>query len=127
MAETANIDLARRMLAAFAAGDEQDLNALVDRSYRDHARGGLVVGPDGLRETLRSLRRSFAERRIEVQDLIAADDRIVARVRFSATRPDGPGRVQAEHVHIWRVAGDRLAEHWMVGDDLTELRMEVLR
>jgi predicted ester cyclase len=34
-----------------------------------------------------------------------------------------PGRrVEASHVHIWRVAEGRLAEHWLVQDDLTPER-----
>jgi predicted ester cyclase len=53
----------------------------------------------------------------------------VARVRFAGTHvgelegiaPTGR-RVETQHVHIWRVAGQRLAEHWMVRDDLTALR-----
>jgi predicted ester cyclase len=30
-------------------------------------------------------------------------------------------RVEVDHVHIWRVADGRLAEHWMVRDDLSML------
>ncbi len=129
MSETANIDLARRLLAAVAAGDDSELELLVDRSYRDHAPAGIAVGPDGVRASLRWLCRTFADRDIEVEDIIAAEDRVVARVRFSGTHAgelDGIAatgrRVDTEHVHIWRVAGGRLAEHWMVRDDLTALR-----
>jgi predicted ester cyclase len=75
------------------------------------------------------LQRTFAERRIVPEDLVASGDRIVARVRFSATQrgelygvPATGLRVEVEHVHIWRVAQGRLAEHWMVADDLTALR-----
>jgi len=129
MSETANIELARRLIAAYAAGDESELEALVDRAYRDHAPNRIAVGPDGVRESLSWLRSTFADREIEVEDIIAAQDRVVARVRFSATHVgeiEGIAatgrRVETEHVHIWRVAGHRLAEHWMVRDDLTALR-----
>ena len=33
-------------------------------------------------------------------------------------------RVEAFHVHIWRVAEGRLAEHWLVEDDLTSISKE---
>jgi predicted ester cyclase len=124
MSEAANIELARRLLAAVAAGDESGLETLVDPSYRDHAPARIAVGSDGVRDSLRWLRSTFSDREIDVEDVIAADGRVVARVRFSATHIgdlDGIAatgrRVAAEHVHIWRVAQGRLAEHWMVRDD----------
>ena len=63
------------------------------------------------------------------EDLIATDDRVVARVRFQATpkaafdgvEPNGQP-VDVEHIHIWRVADGKLAEHWMVRDDLAAMR-----
>jgi predicted ester cyclase len=50
-------------------------------------------------------------------------------VRFCATcRGEVEGvagrgqRVEVDHIHIWRMAEGRLAEHWMVRDDLSMLR-----
>ena len=61
--------------------------------------------------------------------LIASGDRVVARVRFGATHigelegiPPTGRRFEAEHIHIWRVADNMLAEHWMVRDDLATMR-----
>ena len=129
MSETANIELARRLIAVYVVGDAGELETLVDRAYRDHAPNRIAVGPDGVRESLRWLDATFADREVEVEDIVAAQDRVVARVRFSATHVgelEGIAatgrRVETEHVHIWRVAGGRLAEHWMVRDDLTALR-----
>ncbi len=102
----AGIELARRVLAACAEGDERAIGELVHAAYRDHARVGDEPGRDG----------QLAGLRIVPEDFIAAGDRVVARVRISGVRRGR--RVEAEQVHIWRVAGDRLAEHWMVGDDL---------
>jgi predicted ester cyclase len=129
MSETANIELAQRLISAYVAADENEVEALVSVSYRDHAPRPIAVGHAGARESLRWLRSTFAERAIDVEDIVAAQDRVVARVRFSATHVgelEGIAatgrRIETEHVHIWRVAGDRLAEHWMVRDDLTVLR-----
>ena len=33
-----------------------------------------------------------------------------------------PAKFAVEHMHIFRVAGGRLAEHWVVRDDLAMLR-----
>jgi predicted ester cyclase len=119
--ENANIELARRLLAAYAAGDESVVDDLIHAAHRDHGALDGASGPDGVRASIGWLRRTFADRRIVPEDIVASGDRIVARVRFSATQRgelDGvpaPGRrLEVEHVHIWRVAQGRLAEHWMV-------------
>jgi predicted ester cyclase len=125
MSETANIELARRMLAAFETGDAGAVDELVHPAHRDHAALASMAGADGVRESIRWMQDTFAQRSIVLEDVIASGDRIVARVRFTATRNGAgrgvkaaDGRVEAEHVHIWRVAYGRLAEHWMVPDDL---------
>jgi predicted ester cyclase len=128
MSEDANIELARRLLAAFEAGDEDAAEALIHPAHREHGRFEAVSGPDGVRAAIRWARETFAERRIVPQDLVASGDRVVARIRVSAV-PIGDvcgiaaaGRpLEVEHIHIWRVAGDRLVEHWMVRDDLAAI------
>ena len=118
-------DLARRVLAAFEAGDDGAVDELVHVSHVDHAPEGGSTGPEGVRRSLRWVRDTFGDRQVDIADLIASGDRVVARVRFSATqtgelfgKPATGRRFEAEQVHIWRVADGRLAEHWMVRDDL---------
>ncbi len=98
----AGIELATRVLAACEAGDERAIGDLVHATYRDHARAGEEAGHAG----------GLAGLRIVPEDFIAAGDRVVARIRVSGVRHGR--RVEGEQVHIWRIAGDRLAEHWMV-------------
>jgi ketosteroid isomerase-like protein len=122
MSENANIELARRLLAAFETGDVSVVDELIHPAHRDHARFDRSPGPDGVRDSIRWMRETFAQRRIVLEDVIASGDRIVARVRFTATLgadgAAGDGRLETEHVHIWRVAYGRLAEHWMVPGEL---------
>jgi ketosteroid isomerase-like protein len=116
MGEDANIELVRRLLAAIEAGDDGAVDELVHPLHRDHAEGGAAIRAAG----------RLADRRIVLEDIIASGDRVVARIRVSATQAgDGaadavePGhRVEVEHIHIWRVAEGRLAEHWMAGGGL---------
>ena len=118
-------DLARRALAAFEAGDDGAVDELIHPSHVDHAPEQDSTGPDGVRRSLRWVRDTFGDRRVDIEDLIASGDRVVARVRFSAIqagelygKPATGRRFEAEQVHIWRVADGRLAEHWMFRDDL---------
>ncbi|MBA2512955.1 MAG: ester cyclase [Solirubrobacterales bacterium] len=128
-ADAPNIELARRMIAAFDAGDDSAVDELIHAEYRDHAATDGRSGQEGVRETLAWTRETFGDPRTVVEDLIASGDRVVARVRFTATQVgelDGVGatgrRLDVDHVHIWRVAEGRLAEHWMVRDDLSAMR-----
>lgn len=129
MSDTTNIELARRILAAFDAGDESIVNELVHPDHREHAGPDPGSGQDGVRASLVWFNERFADAHTTIEDLVASGDRVVARVRFAATCTgevqgvDAAGRrFETDHVHIWRVADGRLAEHWMVRDDLSMLR-----
>jgi nogalonic acid methyl ester cyclase / aklanonic acid methyl ester cyclase len=122
-------DLARRALAAVESGDDDALAELIHPSHVDHAPQNGSTGPEGVRASLRWVRETFADRSVDIEDLIASGDRVVARVRFCATQigelyaqPPTGRRFEAEHVHIWRVADGRLAEHWMFRDDIGTMR-----
>jgi predicted ester cyclase len=127
MTNTADIQLAQRALTAFESCDERAVDELIHPAYRDHASSN-SGGRDGARETMQWLRATFADMRMDPEDLIAGGDRVVARVRFSARQigdlhgiPATGRRLETDHMHIWRVADGQLAEHWMVRDDVTAM------
>jgi len=127
---TANTDIARRLIAAFDAGDESVVEELIHPRHRDHAPDEEGLGRDAVRESMRWVSATFGDRETEIEDLFATDDRVVARVRFAATQigelpmglPPTGRRFETEHIHIWRVADGQLAEHWLLRDDLGTLR-----
>jgi hypothetical protein len=58
-------------------------------------------------------------------------DRVAIRISWSGTylgaqfrgwRIPAPAKFAVEHMHIYRVASGKLAEHWVVRDDLAMLR-----
>jgi predicted ester cyclase len=127
---TANTDMARRLIAAYDAGDETVVEELIHAQYRDHGPDEEGFGRDAVCESMRWVAATFGDRETEIEDLFATDDRIVARVRFAATHvgelpsglPPTGRRFETEHIHIWRVADGQLAEHWMLRDDLGAVR-----
>jgi len=128
MSDNTNIELARRLLAAVDAGDDCVVDELIHPDHREHAGPQPRPGQEGVRGSIAWLSETFADCQTIVEDLIASGDRVVARARFSATCAgefhgiDVSGRrIEVDHVHIWRVADGRLAEHWMVRDDLSML------
>lgn len=124
-----NAKLALRLLEAFGADDEAGVLELLHPDYVDHAPLEATRGPAAAARSLQWVASTFADREELVEDVVATEDRVVVRCRFSAAQvgeveglaPTGR-RFSAEQVHIWRVQDGLLAEHWMVRDDLGMLR-----
>jgi predicted ester cyclase len=93
----------------------------------DHepAHPGQPTGPESVTETARRLQSAFGGLRFEVEDEIAEGDKVVQLVVMSG-RHTGPlmgreptGREFAvRHTYIWRIAGDKIVDHWGSRDDL---------
>jgi ketosteroid isomerase-like protein len=121
MSENRNIDLACRLLAALETGADENAEQLVHPAHRDHSATDLSSGAGGVRESIRRLRDAFSPAPMTIEDVIASGDRVVIRLRLSATGR----RPEADEVHIWRIADGRLAEHWMVHSDLVPAMREI--
>jgi predicted ester cyclase len=92
-------------------------------------------GPDGtrgreaLKDTIRWIHSGFDDLVYQVEDTFASDDKVVMRCAVRGTntrewmgRPPTGKSFLVEHIHIYRLEGDRIAEHWGVRDDLGMLR-----
>ncbi len=122
-------DLARRLIDAFDSGDESVVAETVHPSHIDHAPNEDAYGREAVVGSMRWVGDTFADRYTAIEDVFATEDRVVARVRFSATHagevydlPPTGRRFEADQVHIWRVQDGLLAEHWMLRDDLAAAR-----
>jgi predicted ester cyclase len=123
-----NKRLVRRALEEiYANGDLELVDELIHPDYEDHepAHPDHPPGPESVRETVRSLHRAFGELRFEVHDEIAEGDKVVQLATMSGRHTgllmghEPTGREFAvRHVYIWRIADDRIAEHWGSRDDL---------
>lgn len=89
---------------------------------------GVPDGPAGMRHVAGLLRAAFPDGRLVLEDLIGEDDRVAARLVFRGTHhgtyrglsPTGRRVVQAQ-MHLLRLVGGQIAEHWAVRDDLALL------
>lgn len=119
----ANKALVRRFFAeVFNGGDLGAADRLVREDYVQH---NPTVGPGraGVKAFVADLRRGFPDLQVEVLDLIAEGDRVVARVVGRGThRGDYLGLAPtgrpfaAEAIDVFRVQDGLLAEHWDVMD-----------
>ena len=94
-----------------------------------------VAPPDGtrgreaLKDTIRWLHSGFDDVVYEVKDAFASDDKVVIRCTARGTntrewmghQPTGKSFL-VDQIHIYRLEGNRIAEHWGVRDDLGMLR-----
>ena len=84
------------------------------------------IGVDKFRQAIEGVSGAIGDLNWETLRLIAEADLVVCHNRWSGTYegtvfrgiPSPQGRrFSVEHVHIYRIADDRLAEHWVVRDD----------
>ena len=82
-------------------------------------------GADGVAELARSLRAAFPDYREQIEDIVAAGDRVVARLTVRGTHT-GPlpfaaatgKEVEITDISILRIADGKIAEQWAVTDQL---------
>jgi predicted ester cyclase len=123
-----NKRLVRRALEEiYAKGDFELADELVHPDFVDHepAHPAQATGPESVKQTVARLRSTFGGLRFEVEDEIAEGDKVVQLVVMSG-RQTGPlmGReptgkeFAVRHAYIWRIADDKIVDHWGCRDDL---------
>ena len=130
-ARGATVDNAARMRSTYeriSAGDISGFGDLVADDFVEHEEvPGLPTTKDGMLDYFRLLLSAFPDMRLDVEDLIAADDKTVARVRATATHegefmgvPPTGKQVEIQLIDIMRFDDDGLVcEHWGVADMLS--------
>jgi steroid delta-isomerase-like uncharacterized protein len=128
--ESDNERLVRRFIEAVVNRDDIDLlPALVAVDHVGHDPLGDHYGLEGVRIGIAELRAAFPDLRVSIDDVVAAEDRVVHRFTLVGTQM-GPylglpptGRpVKATGIALDRVAGGKLAERWVVIDAIGLLR-----
>jgi len=110
------------------AGDIAGFGELVADDFIEHEGGpGLPPTKEGTLEFFRILLAAFPDMRMDVEDLIASEDKTVARVKVTATHqgefmgvPPTGTRVEVQLIDIMRFDDAGLVcEHWGVTDMLS--------
>jgi len=122
-------DLPRRYYAALTHGHLDQLDTLLTTNFVEHeVLPGIPPTRDGLKQKYALLRGGFSDLAFHVEDTLISDDRVAVRVTVSGThdgafmgRPASGRRFAVSSVSIFRVADQRLAEHWGVFDQLSML------
>ena len=81
---------------------------------------------DTFKETFSEARQAFPDAQVTVDDVMAEDDRVAARVvmrgthrgEFQGIAPTGK-RVEVRAIDLFRVENGKIVEHWGRADDPT--------
>ena len=111
-----------------------DFERLVDPAIANHQPGrDPETGRDRFRQAIEAVMRAVPDSRWTTRRLIAEGDFVVCHNTWTGTYggevfrgvPTSPGRrFSVEHVHIYRLTDRRIAEHWVVRDDL-EMMLQI--
>ncbi len=126
-----NATTMRRTYELLNAGDIDGFGDLLTDDFVEHEElPGLAQGKEGVLELFRMYRVAFPDLRMEPDDVIAAGDKVVARVTATATQtgefmgmPASGKAVEIQLIDIMRFddAG-MVCEHWGVMDMLSMLQ-----
>ena len=126
MSAEENKAIARRGYEAINQKNLDSLDEVVTSDITDHDPApGQDPGLEGVREYFSSLHTAFPDFQLNVEDMIAEADKVVARVSASGTHqgefmgidPTG-NRVTITGIDILRIAEGKIVERWGNFDDL---------
>jgi predicted ester cyclase len=73
---------------------------------------GLPPGPAGAMAYLNAAYHKYPDIHVDILDLIAEDDRVVARNRWTGTEAESGRKLEFTGIIIWRIAHRQLVERW---------------
>jgi ketosteroid isomerase-like protein len=111
-----NAELYRRLTAAFQAGDLDTIRGGLAVDVKWHE-AGEALAVDGRDAVLARMTGAVAhiEGRIDVHDVLADDDHIVAMLNVSLRKPDG-SEVSYPAVEVAHMSDGRVTERWSFMD-----------
>lgn len=73
---------------------------------------GLPQGPAGAMQYVGGAYKKFPDLRVEILDLIAEDDKVVVRNRWTGTEAASGTKYEFSGIVIWKIAHRQLVERW---------------
>ena len=123
----------RRFVDAMSRRDIEAAAGLVAEGLVNHAAIPEAQGRAGMRVIAAKLFSAFPDAAYALEEMFAEGDRVCCRTTFTGTHTGAlefvrmplaaTGRtVRNEAIHVYRVEGDSIVEHWACRDDMAMLR-----
>ncbi len=85
------------------------------RNFVDHGADvppGLPPGPAGAMQYVGAALKKVPDLRVNIEDLIAEDDKVVVRNHWTGTDAASKQRLEFSGIVIWRIANRQIVERW---------------
>jgi steroid delta-isomerase-like uncharacterized protein len=128
---SSNGDVVRRFYEGWNSGSIDFAELVADDIVNHQPEAEPERGRRAFTDAIGRVMAAVPDSQWTISDLLAEGDRVAVRITWSGTygAPQfrglpipRPGTFSAEHIHIYRVADGKLAEHWVVRDDLAMLQ-----
>jgi predicted ester cyclase len=73
---------------------------------------GMPPGPEGAIQYVAGALKRFPDLHVEIEDMIAEDDKVVVRNNWTATDPQSGKKLEFRGIVIWRIANTKIVERW---------------
>jgi len=73
---------------------------------------GIPPGPAGAIEYVAGALKRFPDLHVQIEDMIAEDDKVVVRNHWSATDSQNGKKLEFRGIVIWRIADKKIVERW---------------
>jgi lactoylglutathione lyase len=109
------------------------LDEIIAEDMVNHAAGPQRQGRDGWKHIIANIDNDLGLSEQETQHVIAEGDLVAHHITLTGTHQDSTMPLLAgvpvthnpvtwTYIHIWRIAGGQIAEHWACRDDVGLLR-----
>jgi predicted ester cyclase len=131
MSEKNKAIAARIPLEAFNQGKLEVIDELIADNSVDHGElpPGMPAGKEGVKLLIKSLRSAFPDFKITLGLQVAEGDLVVQQATTTGTMkgafagmPPSGKKATWDAIHITRIKGDKIVEHWAVQDQLGMLQ-----
>src|SRR5947209_5699530 len=120
--------LIRRLFdEGFNRGNPSVVDAVFHSHFIDHSTPDQPPGIQGVKDYIAMVRAGFPDIAVTIEDLVAAEDRVVVRTTWRGTHqgtyeglPPTGRQVTRTMIQIFRVADGKLVEEWSEGEGLLQ-------
>ena len=100
------------------------LDQFLTPNYHDHSlQPGQPNGIEGFKQEFDMIQGAFSDQDFQIEDILAEDDKVMGRGVYRATHtgefmgiPATGKKIAVDHMHLARMEGGKMAEHWEVVD-----------
>jgi predicted ester cyclase len=118
MSSQDNKTLVRRFITeVFEQGRPEAVDALATSDFVSHGLPG--TGPDVMKQAIERVGKGLSNAKFEIHEVVAEGDLVAVRLMSTATQsgefmgmPATGKTYTIEELHLFRIAGGRVAEHW---------------